>query len=310
MIKEILKLKVVSLLKEKKYMFSFSNFKWFSHNHQSGEVDFTTFYTLFQSSSLRSNDHLSTFGTSFSSMSVVSGCQSPVGHTHLVLSILSSLWPFSRFCVLQSDRFGAFFFFFAVLHLCLSFWMCRCENHGPSRGQVENRICSLRMQRGKKVGEREGWMDEGREGVWGCIWCEALQRRVWESKPTMANLMLRPLVNLKASIRQPVFGRILHPVVFFLPTFAFSHSLFGALLRVQPKNLKELSRSPIVKTFSYAFTWVQCQLLLFKMRCVIFLKISLQAVLEGKYPLCLCDVAKGCGSFAYISKFLSCWYNL
>lgn len=203
-----------------------------------------------------------------------------------------------------------FYLFFAVLHLCLSFWMGRCENHGPSRGRVENRICSLRMQRGKKVGEREGWMDEGREGVWGCIWCEALQRRVWESKPTMANLMLRPLVNLKASIRQPVFGRILHPVVFFPPTFAFSHSVFGALLRVQPKNLKELSRSPIVKTFSYAFTWVQFQLLLLKMRCVIFLKISLQAVLEGKYLLCLCDVAKGCGSFAYISKFLSCWYNL
>lgn len=55
------------------------------------------------------------------------------------------------------------FYFFAILHLCLSFWMGRCENHGPSRGRVENRICSLRMQRGKKVGERDGWMKGGRE---------------------------------------------------------------------------------------------------------------------------------------------------
>lgn len=62
------------------------------------------------------------------------------------------------------------FYFFAILHLCLSFWMGRCENHGPSRGRVENRICSLRMQRGKKVGERDGWMKGGSVGLhlmWG-----------------------------------------------------------------------------------------------------------------------------------------------
>lgn len=71
----------------------------------------------------------------------------------------------------------------------------------------------------------------------------------------MADLMLRPLVNLKASIRQPVFGIILHPVVFFPPQLLlFSQSLFGALLCSQPKNLKEMSRRPVVKTFSYSLT--------------------------------------------------------
>lgn len=47
----------------------------FSSNHQSGKVDFTIFY---KSSSLWSNDHLSTFDTFFSSVCCF---QSPVGLT-------------------------------------------------------------------------------------------------------------------------------------------------------------------------------------------------------------------------------------
>lgn len=42
----------------------------------------------------------------------------------------------------------------------------------------------------------------------------------------MADLMLRPLVNLKASVHQPVFGRILHPVVFFLPLLLLFHTAY------------------------------------------------------------------------------------
>lgn len=157
--------------------------------------------------------------------------------------------------------------------------------------------------------ERDGWMKGGREcGVASDVRPfkgeSGNQSRPW---PTWCFVPLSTSRHLSVSLFLEESFILLF---FFPPTFAFSHSVFGALLRVQPKNLKELSRSPIVKTFSYAFTWVQFQLLLLKMRCVIFLKISLQAVLEGKYLLCLCDVAKGCGSFAYISKFLSCWYNL
>lgn len=49
-------------------------------------------------------------------------------------------------------------------------------------------------------------------------------------------------VNLKASIRQPVFERLLHPVVLFPPTFFFFFSIFTvffpfSFLHAQPKKL-------------------------------------------------------------------------
>lgn len=37
-----------------------------------------------------------------------------------------------------------------------------------------------------------------------------LQRQTWESKAAVADLMLRPLVNLQASVHQPGFTKILH----------------------------------------------------------------------------------------------------
>ena len=84
----------------------------------------------------------------------------------LFLPALGSACPFiltlgfSRFCVLNVRHVFSIFFFFAF---SVSFKMVRCEVRGPSRAQVENRICSLRMQRGKKVG-REGGMDGWRYG--------------------------------------------------------------------------------------------------------------------------------------------------
>lgn len=48
----------------------------------------------------------------------------------------------------------------------------------------------------------------------------------------MADLMLRPLVNLKASVHQLVFGRILHPVVvFFSLYFCFFTQLIWSIMK-------------------------------------------------------------------------------
>lgn len=81
-------------------------------------------------------------------------------------------------------HFFLFLYVFSPASLRLSGWI-DVRTTVPQGGRVENRICSLQMQRGKKVGERDGWTDRWMEaGVWGCIWCEALQRRVRESKPT------------------------------------------------------------------------------------------------------------------------------
>lgn len=88
----------------------------------------------------------------------------------LFLPALGSVCPFiltpalSRFCVLNARQVLCIFSLSSI-----PLWMDRCKDHGPWRGRVENRICSLRMQRGKKVRERDGW-EEG--GLWGCIWCE------------------------------------------------------------------------------------------------------------------------------------------
>ena len=160
----------------------------------------------------------------------------------------------SRFClcfhphigllkVLRPRRqtgFVHFFFFFNAPSPSLFLWMGRCEAHGPSRGREGKQNLFTRNAK-RKESWREGWLDEGRGAGLHLMWGPSKACR-GESKPTTADLMLRPLVNLKASIRQPVFGRLLHPLVFFLPTFAFSHRFFffffGALLRAQPQKLE------------------------------------------------------------------------
>lgn len=109
--------------------------------------------------------------------------------------------------------------------------------------------------------------------------------------------MLRPLVILKASISQPVFGRLLHPVVFshgfsfFFPVDCYMHNF---------RNF-ELWKVPVAKTFSSILTWVQCQLLLFKRGrsssedffagCACGELLSLCNV--WIWLLCVCDVVKG-----------------
>lgn len=115
---------------------------------------------------------------------------------------------FSRFCVLRPplDRFcllSSLFFFLLPLPLSfsVSLWMGRCEDHGPSRGRGENRICSLRMQRGKKVGWR-GWIDEGRGVGLHLMWgpSKASQRIKADHGPTWCCVPLSTSRHLSVSL--------------------------------------------------------------------------------------------------------------
>lgn len=100
-----------------------------------------------------------------SSSSVVSGCQCPLTSAHsfalaLVLSVLSSFFwpPHCSVSLSQTGWAGYFFFsFFSSSLAFLSGWV-DVRTLVPEGGRGENRICSLRMQRGKKVEERDGWI--------------------------------------------------------------------------------------------------------------------------------------------------------
>lgn len=166
------------------------------HHHLQGGKSRFIFSTSFHSSHI-SFEAVTTFQLSvhpfhprllFSvvrARSAVRAVSSPL----LLLSVLSSShWPSQGSTSWTWEGFRAFFFLFLYVFspasLRLSGWI-DVRTTVPQGGRVENRICSLQMQRGKKVGERDGWTDGWMEaGVWGCIWCEALQRRVRESKPT------------------------------------------------------------------------------------------------------------------------------
>lgn len=103
--------------------------------------------------------------------------------------------------------------------------MNRCEDHGPSRGSSGKQNLFTPNAKRKESG-REGWMnrwmDGWRQGCW-----DASDVRPFKDE---SGNQSRPQpdatspVNLKASVRQPVFERLLHPVVLFPPTFFFLFS--------------------------------------------------------------------------------------
>lgn len=157
----------------------------------------------------------------FSYLVLVSGRQCPLSLHSPPVSLLSILLSF--FLVLRvpcpSVRQVVYFFFFFCLFWSLAFLSGQVDVRtvvlqGSGQGwewakrRVETRICSLGSQRGKKVGERDGRMKALGTGAASDV--RPLQRQMWESKPAVADLMLRPLVNLQASVHQPGFSRILH----------------------------------------------------------------------------------------------------
>lgn len=164
------------------------------HHHLQGESRFI-FSTSFHSSHI-SFEAVTTFQLSvhpfhprllFSvvrARSAVRAVSSPL----LLLSVLSSShWPSQGSTSWTWEGFRAFL---KKISLCFftrllaSLWMNRCEDHGPSRGSSGKQNLFTPNAKRKESG-REGWMNGWMEaGVWWCIWCEALQRRVRESKPT------------------------------------------------------------------------------------------------------------------------------
>lgn len=92
----------------------------------------------------------------------------------------------------------------------------------PQGVERKKNICSLGMQGEEKVEEKDvggalGVASDVRpfKGKWG------------ESKSTTANLMLRPLVNLKAPVRQSVFI-----LLFFSCSFPFISLFFAYPLKL------------------------------------------------------------------------------
>lgn len=127
----------------------------------------------------------------------------------------SSFHPQSVFvsCVVNV-RTSVFFFFFCPPPSFLG--MGRYKDHSRFRGSNRKQN-SPQMQRGKS----EGWRE--REGMhlylmWG------LSKASWESKPTTNDLMLRPLVNLKACLfEESAIFLLFFSSTFFSPHIEFSN---------------------------------------------------------------------------------------
>lgn len=126
--------------------------------------------------------------------------------------------------------------------------MNRCEDHGPSRGSSGKQNLFTPNAKRKESG-REGWMNGWRQGCG-----DASDVRPFKDE---SGNQSRPQpdatspVNLKASVRQPVFERLLHPVVLFPPTFFFHFHSFFFLFHScmhSPRNFKLWTIS-VAKTF-------------------------------------------------------------
>lgn len=118
-----------------------------------------------------------------------------------LFSVLSSShWAPQLFLSLMSDMLLVFFFSGLPAD--------------PSRLRVKNRFFFCVECKGEKKVRDWGWREVQ---VWVCIWSKDLQRPVFESKSTTANLMLHPCVNPGASISQILLLDISFIFCFFLP---------------------------------------------------------------------------------------------
>lgn len=174
-IKKSLKIKVASLLEERITCYTLLNLKRF--NQQSGAVDFgdSTFYTSLQSSHMFPLKRWPPFNSRYPLFIYVCcfRLSEPSRLHSLFLPALGSVCSFiltpafSRFCVLNVRQVLCIFCLPASF--AISGWV-DVRTMVPQGVGVENRICSLRMQKRKESG-RDGGMDEGRgEGLylmWG-----------------------------------------------------------------------------------------------------------------------------------------------
>lgn len=110
-----------------------------------------------------------------------------------------------------------FLYVFSPASLRLSGWI-DVRTTVPQGGRVENRICSLQMQRGKKVGERDGWTDGGRGVVMHLMWGPS---KTSQGIKADHNLMPRP----PSTSRHPSVSLFLKDsfilLFYFLPRFFF-----------------------------------------------------------------------------------------
>lgn len=236
------------------------------HHHLQGGKSRFIFSTSFHSSHI-SFEAVTTFQLSvhpfhprllFSvvrARSAVRAVSSPL----LLLSVLSSShWPSQGSTSWTWEGFSAFFFkflyVFSPASLRLSGWI-DVRTTVPQGGRVENRICSLQMQRGKKVGERDGWTDGWMDGGRGVG-----MHLMWGPSKTSQgikadhNLMPRP----PSTSRHPSVSLFLKDsfilLFYFLPRFFFLFSfsqffffLFHSCMH-SPRNFKLWTIS-VAKTF-------------------------------------------------------------
>ena len=146
------------------YMFPFVKLKQVDHNNQSRELDFGE-GTSFQTIAHDCFEIMTTFQLWVPHFlrllfSAVRG-QSAAFTVSLCSRFCLSFHPHIGLLKVQCPQRQMCFEHFFVPS-SFSLWIDRCEDHGPPRAQMENRICSLRMQRGKKV--REAGMGRWREG--------------------------------------------------------------------------------------------------------------------------------------------------